>query len=152
MEQLDNTASCFSFLSEKRRGQRGFSLIELMIVMVILGLIASLVGPRLFGKLGKAKQKTAKTQIEMIMASLDAYRLDVGSYPTEQEGLGALMRNPGIDTWDGPYLKKEVPADPWGEPYVYRNPGEHGEVDVFSYGADKKMGGDKEDADIGSWE
>lgn len=152
IKQQDNAAKQGFLLSEKRKGQRGFSLIELMIVMIILGLIASLVGPRLFGKLGKAKQKTAKTQIEMLMATLDAYRLDVGSYPTEQEGLAALMKNPGIDTWDGPYLKKEVPVDPWGESYAYRNPGEHGEVDVFSYGADKKSGGEKEDADIGSWE
>jgi len=129
---------------------------ELLIVMVILGLIASLVGPKLFGKLGKAQQKTAKTQIEMLMSAMDAFRLDVGRYPTQQEGLSALAANPGtgggLDKWDGPYLKKAVPNDPWGNPYVYRNPGEHGEVDIYSYGQDKQPGGEKENADIGSWE
>jgi general secretion pathway protein G len=136
--------------------QRGFSLMELLIVMVILGLIASLVGPKLFGKLGKAQQKTAKTQIEMLMAAMDAFRLDVGRYPTQQEGLSALAINPGagvgLDKWDGPYLKKAVPNDPWGNPYHYRSPGEHGEVDIYSYGQDKQPGGEKENADIGSWE
>ncbi|MFZ5774074.1 MAG: type II secretion system major pseudopilin GspG [Thermodesulfobacteriota bacterium] len=132
--------------------QRGFSLMELLIVMVILGLIASLVGPRLFGKLGKAQQKTAKTQIEIIMAALDAYRLDVGRYPTQQEGLPSLFANPGAEKWDGPYLKKAVPPDPWGNPYHYKNPGEHGEVDVYSLGQDNQPGGDKENADVGSWE
>lgn len=131
--------------------QRGFSLMELLIVMVILGLLASLVGPKLFGKLGKAQQKTAKTQIEMLMASLDAYRLDVGQYPTQQEGLEALFKNPGNEKWDGPYIKKAVPDDPWGRPYSYKNPGEHGEVDIYSYGQDNQPGGDKENADVGSW-
>ena len=125
--------------------QRGFSLMELLIVMVILGLIASLVGPKLFGKLGKAQQKTAKTQIEMLMSAMDAFRLDVGRYPTQQEGLPALVTNPGtgpgLDKWDGPYLKKAVPQDPWGNPYLYRNPGEHGEVDIYSYGKDNQPGG-----------
>ena len=129
---------------------------ELLIVMVILGLIASLVGPKLFGKLGKAQQKTAKTQIEMLMSAMDAFRLDVGRYPTQQEGLPALVTNPGtgsgLDKWDGPYLKKAVPKDPWGNPYLYRNPGEHGEVDIYSYGKDNQPGGGKENADIGSWE
>lgn len=132
--------------------QRGFSLIELMIVMAILVLIATVVGPELWGKFGKAKQKTAKTQIEMLMATLDAYRLDVGSYPSEQEGLEALINDPGNDKWDGPYLRKKIiPNDPWDEPYQYKNPGEHGDVDIFSNGADKKEGGEKENADIGSW-
>lgn len=135
-----------------RRRQHGFSLIELLIVMIILGLIASLVGPRLFGKLGTAKQKTAKTQIEMLMAALDGYRLDLGRYPSEQEGLAALMQNPGNEKWEGPYLKKDLPGDPWGNPYRYQNPGQHGEIDIFSYGADGKPGGDKEDADVGSWQ
>ena len=136
----------------RRATEHGFSLIELLVVMIILGLIASLVGPRLFGKLGGARQDTAKTQIEMLMTALDAYRLDTSRYPSEQEGLGALMQNPGVNKWDGPYLKKEVPIDPWGYPYHYRNPGQHGEVDLFSYGADNKPGGEKEDADVGSWQ
>lgn len=132
--------------------QRGFSLMELLIVMVILGLIASLVGPKLFGKLGKAQQKAAKTQIEILMASLDAFRLDVGRYPTQQEGLAALVINPGAEKWDGPYLKKAVPPDPWGNPYHYRSPGEHGEVDIYSLGQDNQPGGEKENSDVVSWE
>lgn len=135
-----------------RRDQRGFSLIELMIVMVILGLLASLVGPAMFKKLGSAKQKTAKTQIEMLMTSLDSYRLDVGAYPSNQDGLDALVQNPGDEKWDGPYLQKGLPTDPWDNPYQYQNPGEHGEIDVYSWGADNREGGEKEDADVGSWQ
>ncbi len=131
--------------------QDGFSLMELMIVMVILGLLASLVGPTLFNKVGKANQGTAKTQIAMLMGTLDAYRLDIGHYPTEQEGLEALVVNPDDDKWDGPYLKKGVPNDPWGNPYHYQNPGDHNEVDIFSYGSDNRPDGEKEKADIGSW-
>jgi len=130
----------------------GFSLIELLIVMVILGLLASLVGPKMFGKLGMAKQKTAKTQIEMLMAGLDAFRLDTGKYPSSQEGLEALVTSTGADKWQGPYLAKGLPKDPWDNPYNYQNPGEHGEVDVSSYGADGQSGGEGEDVDIGSWE
>lgn len=137
---------------EKFWNQRGFSLMELMIVMVILGLLASLVGPAMFKKLGTAKQKTAKTQIAMLMTALDAYRLDIGHYPTQQEGLDALVVNSGEEKWDGPYLKKGVPMDPWDKEYHYQNPGEHGEMDIFSLGADNKEGGEKEDADVGSWE
>ncbi|MDA8417829.1 MAG: type II secretion system major pseudopilin GspG [Desulfobacteraceae bacterium] len=133
-------------------GDAGFTLIELLIVMVILGLLASLVGPKMFGKLGMAKQKTAKTQIEMLMAGLDAYRLDVGKYPSSQEGLDALVTSPGNDKWKGPYLAKGLPKDPWGNDYIYKNPGEHGEVDIESYGADGQAGGEGEDADIGSWQ
>ena len=134
------------------RNQRGFSLMELMIVMVILGLLASLVGPAMFKKLGTAKQKTAKTQIGMLMAALDAYRLDIGHYPSQQEGLEALVVNPGEEKWDGPYLKKGVPTDPWDNPYSYQNPGEHGEIDILSLGGDNREGGEKENADVGSWE
>ena len=142
--------------SEKKRSrlfcQKGFSLMELMIVMVILGLLASLVGPAMFKKHGTAKQKTAKTQIGMLMAAMDAYRLDVGHYPTQTEGLEALVVNPGEDKWDGPYLKKGVPVDPWDNSYEYANPGEHGEIDIVSLGADNREGGEKEDADVGSWQ
>jgi len=142
-----------SRVPERRlRNQRGFSLMELMIVMVILGLLASLVGPAMFKKLGMAKQKTAQTQIGMLMAALDAYRLDIGHYPSQQEGLEALVVNPGEDKWDGPYLKKGVPMDPWDNEYYYQNPGEHGEVDIYSLGADNREGGEKENADVGSWE
>ena len=135
------------------KDNRGFSLIEIMVVMIIIGLLAGLVGPKLFGQLGKAKQKTAKAQIEMIMASLDAYRLDVGKYPSQQEGLEALTRNPGDSDWAGPYLAKaKVPDDPWKHPYLYRNPGQNGEVEVSSLGNDNKEGGDGENADLNSWE
>jgi len=132
-------------------GNRGFTLMELMIVMVILGLLASLVGPTLFNKVGKANQGTAKTQIEMLMAALDAYRLDVGYYPSQQDGLQVLVEDSGNKRWDGPYLKKNVPIDPWNNAYHYRNPGEHRDVEIFSYGADNRLGGEKENADIGSW-
>ncbi len=136
-----------NFFSEK-----GFSLIELLIVMVILGLIAGLVGPQMFGKLGTARKGTAKAQIEMLMTTLDAYRLDVGDYPDNNQGLDALFTDPGIEKWDGPYLKKEVPLDPWDKPYNYSNPGEHGEIDIYSYGKDNQPGGEGEDEDIVSWQ
>ena len=135
-----------------KKNQRGFSLIELLIVMVILGLLASLVGPKMFGKLGMAKQKTAKTQIEMLMTALDSYRLDMGRYPSQQDGLESLVDNPGSDKWKGPYLAKGLPNDPWDNPYNYQNPGEHGEVDISSFGSDGVGGGDDEEADVGSWE
>ncbi len=99
--------------------------------MVIIGLIAALVGPRLFPKLGKGKQSAAKAQIELLGQALDQYRLDVGRYPTTQEGLNALNVNPGADRWQGPYLKKELPQDPWGRPYLYQCPGNNGEYDLF---------------------
>ena len=132
--------------------QQGFSLIELLIVMVILGLLASLVGPKMFGKLGMAKQKTAKTQIEMLMTAMDSYRLDIGKYPSSQEGIEALVENTGSDKWAGPYLQKGVPKDPWDNEYNYENPGQNGEIDIFSYGADGQSGGDGENADVGSWQ
>ena len=132
--------------------QKGFSLIELLIVMVILGLIASLVGPTMFDKLGVAKQGTAKTQIEMLMTAMDSYRLDIGDYPSSQEGIEALVENNGSDKWDGPYLRKGLPDDPWGNPYIYQNPGEHGEIDISSYGKDGQSGGEGENADVGSWQ
>ncbi len=133
------------------RNQKGFSLIELLVVMIILGLIATLVGPALFSKLGTAKTKTAKAQIEMLGAALDSYRLDIGSYPSD---LGGLVENKsGGEKWDGPYIRKSiVPKDPWHEEYHYQFPGEHGEFDLYSYGADKQPGGDGENADVVSWE
>ncbi len=143
--------SCIQ-LVKSNCNESGFSLIELLIVMVILGLLASLVGPKMFGKLGMAKQKTAKTQIEMLMTALDSYRLDIGKYPSSQDGLEALVQSPGTDKWQGPYLAKGLPKDPWDTPYNYRNPGEHGDIDITSYGADGQAGGEGEDTDIGSWE
>lgn len=136
----------------KVRRPYGFTLIELLIVMVILGLLAALVGPRMFGKVGKSKQKAAKAQIGLFETALDTYRLDVGKYPTTEQGLEALRRKPdGVENWDGPYLPKEIPLDPWGHPYIYRCPGEHGDYDIISYGADGRPGGSGEDADIVNW-
>jgi general secretion pathway protein G len=135
------------------RNNRGFSLIEIMIVMIIIGLMVGLVGPKFIGQLGKAEQKTAKAQIEMLMTALDAYRLDVGSYPSQQEGLEALIANTGGDGWTGPYLKKnKIPDDPWKHPYLFQSPGEHGDVDIYSLGADNKEGGEGKDADVNSWD
>lgn len=135
-----------------RKNQKGFTLIEMLIVMVILGLLAALVGPRMFGKVDKAKQKAAKAQISLFETALDAYRLDVGKYPTTEMGLSALRVKPdGVDKWDGPYLPKEIPVDPWGNAYEYRSPGEHGDFDILSYGQDKSPGGEQNDQDIVNW-
>ncbi|MBW2561514.1 MAG: type II secretion system major pseudopilin GspG [Deltaproteobacteria bacterium] len=137
---------------EVRKKQKGFTLIEVLIVMVILGLLAALVGPRMFGKVGKSKQKAAKSQIALLETSLDTYRLDMGKYPAGDEGLQALREKPeDSEDWDGPYLAKEVPLDPWGNAYVYVCPGEHGDYDIISLGADKNPGGEGEDMDIVSW-
>ena len=134
------------------RGDRGFTLIELLIVMVILGLLAALVAPKMFQKVGTSKIKAAKAQIALLGTALDAYRLDVGRYPTTEQGLSALRVNPGFDTWDGPYLPKDVPKDPWGRDYVYRCPGQHGDYDLYSLGADGREGGEGENADVASWQ
>ncbi|HTK92908.1 MAG TPA: type II secretion system major pseudopilin GspG [Verrucomicrobiae bacterium] len=132
---------------------RGFTLVELLVVIIILGLLAGLVGPRLFGRVGQSRQATARAQIELLGAALDQYRLDVGSYPASGVGLAALIQNPNILNWNGPYLKKSaVPSDPWGRPYQYKCcPGDHGEYDIWSPGADGAPGGDGENADVGSW-
>lgn len=120
--------------------------------MVIIGLLAGYVGPRFFSQIGKSEVKTARAQIDAFEKALDQYRLDVGRYPTSEQGLQALMEAPaGTTRWTGPYLKKAVPADPWGQPYQYRQPGEHGEFDILSWGADGKPGGEGTDADIGNW-
>jgi len=130
----------------------GFTLIELLVVMVIIGLLATLVAPRFLRQEAKARIKVAGAQIELLGTALDTFRLDVGRYPTTQEGLEALGRQPGgLARWDGSYLKKEVPLDPWGKPYVYRSPGEHGPYDLISYGADGLPGGEKDNRDITSW-
>jgi general secretion pathway protein G len=135
------------------RDQRGFTLIELLVVIIVLGLLVGLVGPRLFGRVGQSKVAAAKAQIELIGAGLDQYRLDVGSYPNASLGLDALQRNPNIANWNGPYLKKAVPKDPWGNPYKYRCcPGQNGDYDLWSEGADGQPGGEGENADIVSWD
>lgn len=135
----------------RKRSRWGFTLVEMLVVMVILALLAALVGPRIFPKLGKGKQSAAKAQIELLGQALDHFRLDIGRLPTTQEGLKALVINPGVEKWDGPYLKKELPADPWGRPYQYQSPGTHGEYDLVSHGRDGSPGGDGEDEDVVSW-
>ena len=135
-----------------KQRQRGFTLFEILVVITILGLLAALVGPRLFGKVSMAKLKAAKAQIELFGTALDTFRLDVGRYPTMEEGLKALREKPsGAEAWQGPYLPKEIPVDPWGKPYVYKCPGEHGDYDLFSYGLDGTEGGEGENQDVVSW-
>ena len=137
---------------KNKKSEKGFSLIELLIVMVIIGMLASLVGPKMFSKVGKSKQKSAKAQISMLETSLDMYRLDMGKYPTTDQGLAALRVKPDDnENWDGPYLPKEVPMDPWGNPYQYESPSEHGDFQIISNGADGTEGGEGEDQDIVSW-
>ena len=140
---------------EERRyriNSEGFTLIELLVVMVILAMLAAIVGPKLFTKVGKGKQSAAKTQIEMLGQALDSYRLDTGHYPNTSQGLNALITNPGVEGWDGSYLKKALPNDPWMKPYQYQSPGTHGDYDLFSYGADGAPGGEGENKDVNSWE
>ena len=138
-------------MAGRRNSIKGFSMIELLVVLVILGLLAGLVGPRLFSKADIAKVQTADTQIAMIKGALGMYRLDVGSYPTTENGLAALTRQPSsTNFWDGPYLDDEVPIDPWGKPYQYRRQ-KSGlqEFSLYSFGADGVEGGDDLNADIG---
>ena len=137
----------------KLKSQYGFTRIELMVVMIILGLLAALVVPRMFGRIGEAKKKAANAQIELFGTALDSFHLDVGRYPSSAEGLEALITQvSGIEGWNGPYLKKtEVPADPWNNPYHYEAPGKHGDYDLYSYGADNAEGGEGDNEDIVSW-
>ena len=131
---------------------RGFTLLELLVVMVIIGLLSAYVGPRLFGQIGKSEVKVAKAQIESLQKALDQYRIDVGHYPSTEQGLAALLLKPTDEArWAGPYLAKALPNDPWGRAYQYRMPGERGELDLLSYGRDGRAGGEGDDADIGNW-
>ena len=139
-------------LCRSGRVQRGFTLLELLVVMVIIGLLAGFVGPRLFAQIGKSEQKVTRAQIDALQKALDQYRIDVGRYPSSEQGLPALVAKPGDEAkWTGPYLAKAVPKDPWGREYVYRHPGEHGEYDLLSHGKDGRPGGDGDDADVTSW-
>lgn len=136
------------------RAQRalGFTLLELLVVMLIIGLLAGIVGPKYFSQLGKSEAKAARAQIESIGKALELYRLDTGHYPSTEQGLRALLDKPGDEArWDGPYLKKGLPPDPWGRAYVYKSPGEHGDFDLYSLGKDGQPGGSDEAADITSW-
>jgi general secretion pathway protein G len=131
---------------------RGFTLLELLVVMVIIGLLAAYVGPKYFSQIGKSEVKTARAQIVGLEKSLAQYRLDVGHYPSSEQGLKALLTRPAnVAKWDGPYLDKSVPLDPWGNAYAYKSPGEHGEIDIVSLGRDGRPGGDGLDADIANW-
>jgi general secretion pathway protein G len=133
-----------------QRKASGFTLLELLVVIVIIGLLAGYVAPRYFSQVGRSEVQVARAQIESLEKALDQYRLDMRRYPTAEEGLDALVAKPAsADAWQGPYLKKAVPMDPWGHAYVYRVPGEKGDFLLLSYGRDGKPGGNGEDADIG---
>lgn len=128
---------------------QGFTLLELLIVIVIIGLLAAYVGPRYFAQLGKSERTIAKAQIESLEKALDTYRLDLGRYPSTEEGLTALITKPtNMPQWNGPYLKKNLPLDPWGHPYQYRSPGPHSDIELLSFGKDGQPGGTDENADI----
>jgi general secretion pathway protein G len=143
-------------IRQRKRG--GFTLIEILVVITVIALLAGLVAPNVFRHVGAAKEATARSQIDMLGAALDAYRLDNGRYPTTDQGLSALWQEPTGPpppvNWRGPYLRKPVPLDPWGNAYAYRSPGEANPwgYDLVSFGADGTPGGDGEDADIRSWE
>ncbi|MBI5336018.1 MAG: type II secretion system major pseudopilin GspG [Burkholderiales bacterium] len=131
---------------------RGFTLLELLVTLVIVGLLAGIVGPNVFKQMGKSEVKAARAQMDGLQKALDQYRLDVGRYPSSEQGLAALWSKPGDEPrWAGPYLSKAVPQDPWGRDYLYRSPGEHGEYDLATLGKDGREGGDGENQDVASW-
>ena len=135
------------------RDQRGFTLLELLVVLVVLGLLAGIVAPKYFNQLGRSEIKVARAQIEGLSKAIDIYRLEVGRYPSTEQGLGALVLAPSDEpTWAGPYLQKTIPQDPWGHEYVYRSPGEYGDYDLLSLGKDGQPGGDGENAEITNWQ
>jgi len=138
---------------KRTNGEDGFTLVEILVVIAIIALIMSLVGPRVLNYLAESKVKAARIQIQSFSSALDLFNLDTGRYPTTTEGLQVLMRSPGnIAAWNGPYLKGEaVPVDPWGKSYDYRSPGEHGAYEIKSYGSDGQEGGSGTAADITSW-
>ena len=133
----------------RRRIQAGFTLIELLVVVVIIGLLTAVVGPRLFSQVGKSEQSAARAQIDAFSKALDTYRLDTGRFPTTDQGLQALMVKPdGEARWNGPYLQKKLPQDPWGKAYVYKSPGQGADYDLLSYGKDGQPGGEQDNADV----
>jgi general secretion pathway protein G len=139
-------------ISACARPRRGFTLFELLIVMLIIGLLASYVGPRYFSQVGKSEVKAARAQMDAFDKALEQYRLDVGRFPSTEQGLAALVARPNNEPkWQGPYLKKAPPPDPWGSTYLYKSPGEHGDYDLMSLGKDRRPGGSGEDADITNW-
>ena len=131
---------------------QGFTLLELLVVMVIIGLLAGYVGPKYFEQIGKSENKTAKAQIDALGKALDQYRIDTGRYPSSEQGLSALYKKPGNEIkWSGPYLKKNIPNDPWDKPYLFKSPGEHGDYDLYTLGKDGQLGGEKESEDVVNW-
>jgi general secretion pathway protein G len=147
------TARCGMECASAVRKGWGFTLLELLVVMVIIGLLAGYVGPRYFAQIGKSEVKAARAQLDALGKALDQFRLDTGHYPNTEQGLGTLVERPANEPkWGGPYLVKAVPLDPWGNPYVFIMPGEHGEYDLLSYGKDGKPGGEGEAAEITNWQ
>jgi general secretion pathway protein G len=137
---------------DRYRPDAGFTLLELLVVMVIIGLLAGLVAPRYFAQVGKSNTKVARAQINSLEQALEQFRIDVGRFPTTEEGLEALNSPPpGAEGWAGPYLKKAIPLDPWGQPYLYQQPGTNSEMDLLSYGNDGRPGGTGEGADVVNW-
>jgi general secretion pathway protein G len=141
-------------IRKKRRGESGFTLLELLVVLAIMGMLAAIIAPQVIRYLGTSRTKAAQVQIQYIMQGLELFRIDVGRYPTEQESLQSLVTaTPSAPNWNGPYLKKDSALrDPWANPYLYQNPGQHGEVDVYTLGSDKAPGGTGEAQDVGSWQ
>lgn len=134
------------------RRESGFTLLELLVVLVIIGLLASFVAPKYFSQIGKSEARAAEAQIHGLRRALDQFRIDTGHYPQAEHGLTALTaRPPNEPKWNGPYLERSVPFDPWDRPYLYKSPGEHGDYDLVSYGKDGQPGGSGEAADITSW-
>jgi len=139
-------------MKQQEYRDKGFTLIEMLVVLVIITLLATLVGPKLFNKIGSSKIKVAGAQIELLTSGLDTYRLDIGRYPTTKQGLAALRQAPdAVKHWDGPYLSKSVPLDPWDNPYHYKRPGKKGPFALYTLGRDGKQGGEGEDQDIGDF-
>jgi general secretion pathway protein G len=139
--------------AHRRPDDGGFTLLELLVVLAIIGLLAAIIAPQVLKYLGSARTQTAKVQIQNVVSALELYRLDVGQYPTQEQGLNAVIAAPpNTPGWAGPYLTRpSALIDPWGQPYLYRNPGQHGEIDVYSLGSDKAPGGTGEAADVGNW-
>lgn len=135
-----------------KKAQSGITLVEMLVVLAIIGLLAGLVGPAVLNQLGGAKTKTAAVQIKDFEQSLEMFKLDVGRFPTTQEGLKSLVTKPtAVNGWNGPYLKSGLPQDPWNRDYMYKSPGEKSEVDIYSYGQDGAPGGEGENSDVGNW-